>query len=105
MVFTAKQIAEFLKGEIIGNPEVNVSQISKIEEGFEGSLSFLANPKYTPFIYTTKASIVLVNKNFEPEFPVQATLIKVEDSYQAFASLLQLVEQYKTQKSGVDSLA
>lgn len=105
MIFSAQQIADFLKGEIVGNPDVKVSNISKIEEGKAGTLTFLSNPKYTPHIYTTQASIVLVNKDFIPEAYIQATLIKVENSYNALASLLMLVEQSKPQKKGVDSLS
>ncbi len=103
MKFTAEQLAEYLKGKICGNKDVSVSSISKIEEGKEGTLSFLANPKYTQYIYTTKASIVLVKKDFTPEKDIQATLIKVEDPYLAFASLLKLYEEYKSPKPGIDT--
>jgi UDP-3-O-[3-hydroxymyristoyl] glucosamine N-acyltransferase len=105
MEFSAQQIADFLKGEIIGNPEIKVNNISKIEEGKIGTLTFLSNPKYTQYIYTTEASIVLVNNDFQPESEIQATLIKVENSYNSLASLLTLVEQSKPQKKGIDSLA
>jgi len=105
MEFSAQQIADFLKGEIIGNPDVKVSDISKIEEGKPGTLTFLSNPKYTQYIYTTGASIVLVNKDFIIEDKIQATLIKVDNSYNALASLLNLIEQSKPQKKGIDSLA
>jgi UDP-3-O-[3-hydroxymyristoyl] glucosamine N-acyltransferase len=105
MEFTAKVIAEYLKGEIVGEPETRVSDIARIEEGHEGALSFLANPKYEHFIYTTGSSIVLVNRNFVPTAPVKATLIKVDDSYQAFASLLQLVERSKPKKKGIHPTA
>lgn len=105
MEFSAQQIADFLKGKVFGNPDVKVNNISKIEEGKPGTLTFLSNPKYTPYIYTTEASIVLVNNDFEPEAEVKATLIKVENSYNALASLLNLVEQSKPQKKGIDSLA
>ena len=67
MKFTAKQIAEILNGKILGNPESVVNSLAKIEEGEKGDLCFLANKKYTPFIYTTKASVVIVNKDFESE--------------------------------------
>jgi len=105
MKFKAQMIAMFLKGEIEGNPEVEVENISKIEEGKPGTLSFLANPKYEKFIYETQASIVLVNKNFKPEKPVSATLIRVENAYESFASLLELYQQAKPQKTGIHKLA
>ena len=78
MKFTAQQIAEILEGDIVGNTEVEVSKLSKIEEGQEGTLTFLANPKYTPYIYSTKASITIVNKTFKPEHDIETTLIKVD---------------------------
>lgn len=100
--FTALTVANFLKGEIVGNPNVEVWDIAKIEEAQAGSLAFLANPKYNKYIYETQASIVLVNKNFVPEGPVNATLVKVEDAYQAFASLLELYQQSKSVKQGIE---
>jgi len=105
MKFKAQMIAAFLKGEIEGNPEVEVENISKIEEGKPGTLSFLANPKYEKYIYETQASIVLVNKDFKPEKPVSATLIRVENAYESFASLLELYQQAKPQKTGIHKLA
>ena len=105
MEFTAKVIAEFLKGEIIGDPETIVTDVSKIEEGKPGTLTFLANPKYTNYIYTTHASVVIVNNNFVPAQDISATLIKVEDPYQAIASLLQLQESTKPEKTGINSQA
>jgi len=102
MKFSAKQIAAFLSGEIEGNPDVSVNNLSKIEEGEAGTLTFLANPKYTPYIYTTKASIVLVNKDFVPEQPIPATLIRVDNAYQCLAQLLQLVSDAKNTKKGID---
>ncbi len=102
MEFNAQAIAAYLKGEIEGNPSVTVSDISRIEEGRKGTLAFLANPKYTPYIYTTEASIVLVNKNLNLEKKVNATLIRVEDAYQAFASLLDLYTQSLPKKEGID---
>lgn len=102
MEFTAKSISEFLKGEIVGNPDVKVSEISKIEEGKKGSLSFLSNPKYTKFLYNTESSIVLVNRNLKIEEEVKATLILVDDAYEAFASLLSLYAQSLPKKSGID---
>jgi UDP-3-O-[3-hydroxymyristoyl] glucosamine N-acyltransferase len=103
MEFKATDIAAFLNGEIVGDSDVIVSDISKIEEGKPGTLAFLSNPKYEQHIYDTEASIVLVNKNFEPRKTVPATLIKVEDAYQAFASLLDLYLQTKKEnKKGIE---
>lgn len=93
MNFTAQQIAEYLNGKVEGNPEVTVNSISRIEEGVSGTLSFLANPQYTKYIYETGASIVLVNNNFEAEKDISSTLIRVPDAYQALASLLKLYEE------------
>ena len=86
MEFSAKQIAAFIQGEIIGDENATVHTFAKIEEGIPGAISFLSNPKYTPYIYETKASIVLVNKDFTPEQEVKATLIKVDNAY-AFNTL------------------
>jgi len=98
MEFTAQQIADFLGGKVQGDPSVKVSDFSKIEEGKPGTLSFLSNPKYSQFIYDSEASIVLVNKDFQPERDVRATLILVDDAYQSLATLLSLVEQTKPKK-------
>jgi UDP-3-O-[3-hydroxymyristoyl] glucosamine N-acyltransferase len=105
MEFTARIIADYLKGDIDGNPEVIVNTVAKIEEGFKGALSFLANPKYEPFIYSTKSSVVLVNKEFVPSATIEATLIRVNDAYEAFASLLTLVEMSKPKKKGIHQTA
>ena len=106
MEFSAQQIAALLKGTVVGNPEIKVGNFSKIEEGKAGTLTFLANPKYEHYIYNTKASIVLVNKDFVPTAPIQATLIQVENAYAALAMLLNLMEQHQTkQLSGIDSTA
>lgn len=105
MEFTAKQIATFLNGEIEGDPDIKVSNISKIEEGKKGTLSFLANPKYEKYIYETASSIVLVNKTFKPDKPVQATLIRVENAYHSIARLLELYEQSQPKKEGISSLS
>lgn len=102
MKFTAEQIAGILDGEIIGNPHAEVYKLSKIEEGSEGSLTFLANPKYANYIYTTAATIAIVNKSFEPEQEIKATLIKVEDAYQSFSKLLEFYNQIKLMKSGIE---
>ncbi len=103
MKFTAEEISGFLNGEIIGDPCVTVTSISKIEDGKKGSLTFLYNPKYETFLYTTEASIVLVNKDFIPRQQIETTLIKVADSYQAFASLLELYTKTRLKsKSGIE---
>ena len=102
MKFTAEQIAGILEGEVIGNPNVEVSRLSKIEEGTEGSLTFLSNPKYVNFIYTTKASVTIVNDTFVPESPITTTLIKVADAYKAFSKLLEYYNQVKLNKSGIE---
>ncbi|RHJ93630.1 UDP-3-O-(3-hydroxymyristoyl)glucosamine N-acyltransferase [Parabacteroides bouchesdurhonensis] len=105
MEFSAQQIAGFLGGTIEGNPEVKVSNFSKIEEGKPGTLTFLANPKYEHHIYNTEASIVLVNNDFSPAEPIKATLVKVPNAYAALAMLLNMVEQSKKPKAGIDSSA
>jgi len=105
MEFTAATIAGFLKGEIEGNPEIKVNTVTKIEEGHAGALSFLANPKYEHYIYTTKSSVVLVNKSFVPSAKIDATLIRVENAYEAFASLLRLVDQARPRKTGIHPTA
>lgn len=105
MEFSAKAIADFLKGDVVGNPDVKVHNVSKIEEGTEGTISFLANPKYTKYIYTTNASIVLINRDFSLEKEVSCTLIKVDNAYEAFASLLQLAYQAKPVRKGIHQTA
>lgn len=101
MKFSAKQIAELLEGVVDGNPDVEVNKLSKIEEGEPNSLSFLANPLYTHYIYTTNASAVIVNKTFVPEHPVKSTLIKVDSAELAFAKLLEIYNQIKHNKVGI----
>ena len=105
MEFSAKQIATFIHGEIVGDENATVHTFAKIEEGIPGAISFLSNPKYTPYIYETKASIVLVNKDFVPEHEIKATLIKVDNAYDSLARLLTLYEQSKPRKTGIDPLA
>ncbi|MCK5691626.1 MAG: UDP-3-O-(3-hydroxymyristoyl)glucosamine N-acyltransferase [Bacteroidales bacterium] len=105
MNFTAALIAEFLKGSVEGNPEATVSDISKIEEGKPGTLSFLANPKYEKFIYDTQSSIVIVNADFQPQKKISATLVRVKNAYESFAALLRLYDQSKPKKSGVSKMA
>jgi UDP-3-O-[3-hydroxymyristoyl] glucosamine N-acyltransferase len=103
MKFTAEQIAGILEGQVVGNPDAEVSTLSKIEEGTNGSLTFLSNPKYANFIYTTEASVTIVNKNFVPEAPISTTLIKVEDAYGAFAKVLTFYAQAKNDsKKGIE---
>jgi UDP-3-O-[3-hydroxymyristoyl] glucosamine N-acyltransferase len=103
MEFTAMQIAGLLQGEIDGDPGAKVSGLSKIEEGTPGTLSFLANPKYIQYIYSTRASIVIVSKEFVPEQPVSATLIKVDDAYGSFAKLLEMYNQVRRDKKGIET--
>jgi UDP-3-O-[3-hydroxymyristoyl] glucosamine N-acyltransferase len=102
MKFTAEQIAGILEGEVVGNPKAEVSKLSKIEEGVEGSLTFLSNPKYQSFIYETKASITIVNNSFVSENEISTTLIKVEDAYIAFSKILELYNQVKLNKVGIE---
>lgn len=105
MEFTAVQIASFLSGTVEGDPEVKVYNVAKIEEGAPGMLSFLANPKYAQYLYTTQSSIVLINNDFELQDKVGATLIRVPDAYAAFAQLLGLYQQFMQSKVGVSSLS
>ncbi|MDR3253200.1 MAG: UDP-3-O-(3-hydroxymyristoyl)glucosamine N-acyltransferase [Tannerella sp.] len=105
MEFTAQQIADFLKGSIVGDPLAQVSDFSRIENGRPGTLTFLANPKYEHFIYETNASIVLVNNDFAPTGEVKATLIKVPNAYSSLAALMSLAEQAKQRRTGIDSTA
>ncbi|RTY75272.1 UDP-3-O-(3-hydroxymyristoyl)glucosamine N-acyltransferase [Flavobacterium sp. LS1R10] len=102
MKFTAEQIAGILEGEVVGNPMAEVSRLSKIEEGIEGSLTFLSNPKYQNYIYSTKASVTIVNDTFIAEAPITTTLIKVIDAYSAFSKLLEFYNQVKLNKSGIE---
>lgn len=102
MKFTASQIAGILNGEVIGNPDAIVCRLSKIEEGTEGSITFLSNPKYQNFIYSTQATVTIVNSTFEPENQLTTTLIKVEDAYTSFSKLLEYYNQVKLMKSGIE---
>lgn len=102
MKFTVKQIAEMLNGVVDGDPNIILNQLAKIEEGNDKSLSFLSNPKYTEFIYSTKSAAVIVNKDFSPEKELSTTLIKVDDAYASFASLLRIIEDLKRQKTGIE---
>ena len=105
MKYTAAQIAGMLNGTIEGDPEATITKLSKIEEGAPGSLSFLSNPLYTQYIYTSKASIVIVNKTFSAENIVAATLIRVEDADIAFAKLLEVYNQIKNDKRGISKFS
>ena len=105
MEFSAKQIAEFIQGTIVGDENATVHTFAKIEEGIPGAISFLSNPKYTPYIYETQSSIVLVNNDFVPAKEVKATLIKVNNAYESLAKLLNLYEMSKPKKTGIDPLA
>ena len=101
MKFTAQQIAEILNGKIVGNAEVEVNSLAKIEEGKKGDLCFLANEKYKPHIYTTKASIVIVNTSFISDTEITSTLIKVEDAYSSFSQLLELYNKMQFNDVGI----
>lgn len=105
MEFSAKQIAEYIQGTIVGDESATVHTFAKIEEGLPGAISFLANPKYTHYIYETKSSIVLVNRDFEPEHEISATLIKVDNAYESLAKLMALYEQSQPKQTGTDPLA
>ena len=105
MIFTAKQIASFVNGEVVGNENAEIYTFAKIEEGVAGALSFLANPKYTDYIYTTHSSVVLVNRDFVPEHEIAATLIKVDNAYESLAKLMTMYEASKPKKQGISSLA
>lgn len=102
MTFTAAQIALLINGTIEGNPSASVNSFGKIEEAGEGQLSFLANPKYEDYIYTTKASVIIINEGFQLKQPVKAALIRVADAYTAFATLLSKYQEIMQQQlSGV----
>lgn len=105
MVFTAQQIAGFTGGTVDGDPNAVVSSFAKIEEGTEGSLSFLANPQYESYIYETKSTIVLVNADFNPSKEIKATLVRVDNAYEAVAKLLQLYQSMQEKRVGISSLA
>lgn len=107
MKFSAKDIAALAGGKVEGNPDASVSQLAKIEEGKPGALSFLSNPAYAPFIYTTQATVVIVNDDFvaEQSLPKDLTLVRVADARQAFAKLLDAYNQFRMNKTGVDASA
>src|ERR1017187_4885020 len=101
MEFSAKQIADLLNGQIEGDANVKITKLAKIEEGVEGAISFLANPKYTQYLYSTKASLVIVNNTLELTAPVSATLIRVESVETSFAKLVEMYNQVKLNKTGI----
>jgi UDP-3-O-[3-hydroxymyristoyl] glucosamine N-acyltransferase len=105
MEFTAQQIADILDGKVEGNPEVAVSSLAKIEEGLPGPMTFLANPIYIPHIYTTKASIIVINEDFIPAQPIAGTLIRVKNAYTSFAKLLEMFQNLQTEKKGISPYA
>ena len=105
MEFNAQQIASYLGGTVEGNPEVAVKTFAKIEEGQEGAISFLANPKYAHYLYETLSSVVLVNQDFVLEHPVKATLVRVPNAYEAIARLLSLYESMTQKRIGIHPLA
>lgn len=105
MEFSAKQIADYLNGDVVGDENALVSTFSKIEEGVRGSISFLANPKYNQYIYDTAASIVLVNRDFTPEKEIRTTLIMVDNAYESLSKLLALYQSTKKQKQGISKLS
>ncbi len=105
MEFTAKQIADFIGGKVEGDGNVSVNTFAKIEEGKKGAISFLSNPKYTHYIYSTQSSIVLVNEDMVFDQPVNTTLIRVANAYECVAKLLQMYEAAKPKKKGIDPKA
>lgn len=105
MEFSAQMIAGLIEGTIVGDPEAKVNNFAKIEEGRSGCISFLANPKYEEYLYTTESTIVLVDATFQPKHEVKATLIKVANAYEAVSKLLQIYDSMKPKRKGIDSLA
>ena len=105
MEITAKQIADLLQGKLEGNENATINSFAKIEEGKEGAISFLSNPKYTHYLYETKSSVVLVNEDLELRHEVKPTLIRVKNAYESIAQLLQLYDSMKSAKKGVHPLA
>lgn len=105
MEFTAQQIADFLGGSVEGDGNARVKTFAKIEEGQHGAISFLANPKYAHYLYSTQSSIVLVNRDFVAEQPVATTLVRVENAYEAVARLLNLYESMTQRRTGIHPLA
>jgi UDP-3-O-[3-hydroxymyristoyl] glucosamine N-acyltransferase len=104
MNFTAGHIADQINGTVVGDRDIDIFNISKIEEGSKGSLTFLANPKYTEFIYTTKASAAIVSSDFEPTEKIELTLIKVKDPYSSFTTILELFDKDLSKRKGISQL-
>lgn len=102
MQFTAHELALVLKGTIEGDPFVPVNQLAKIEEAKTGSLTFLANPKYEHYLYTTEASVVIVNIDQAVNHPIKSTLIRVENAYSAITVLLEMYNTLKLNKTGIE---
>lgn len=100
MQFTAEQIATLLNGKVEGNPDATVSQLAKIEEGADGTLSFLSNPKYETYLYDTKSSIVIINEDLVLQREVSTTLIRVKDAYSSFSEILKLYHSMRTDRTG-----
>ena len=105
MNFTAKEISDIINGEIIGNSDVEVNSVSKIEDGKSGDLCFLSNPKYASYIYSSSASIIIVDKSFIAEKEISSTLIKVDNAYSSFSQLLDFYNKIKFNKTGVSKKA
>ncbi|MCR5077044.1 MAG: UDP-3-O-(3-hydroxymyristoyl)glucosamine N-acyltransferase [Prevotella sp.] len=105
MEFSAKQISQFIQGHVEGDENVTINTFAKIEEGKKGAISFLANPKYTHYLYETKSSIILIDEDIQLEKTVKPTLIRVKNARDCVAKLLQLYESMKPKKQGIDSLA
>lgn len=105
MQISVKELSKLLQGEVVGDENALLNTVAKIEEGHPGALSFLANPKYEPHIYTTQSTAVLVNRTFNPESPIATTLIKVDDAYQAFTFLLEQFANVGKGAAGVDKSA
>ncbi len=105
MEFSAKQISQFIQGRVEGDENVTINTFAKIEEGRKGAISFLANPQYTHYLYETESSIVLVDEDIQLEKDVKPTLIRVKNARDCVARLLQLYENMKPKKQGIDPLA
>ncbi len=103
MKVTTQKIADLLKGELVGSGDIPITELAKIEEAREGAITFLANPRYTPFVYTTKASAIVVSKDFVPEKPIKPVLIKVDDPYSAFTDLLEWYNDTSAQRTGIEA--
>src|SRR4051812_44709185 len=105
MQITVAELGKLLDGEIVGNPDTIISKVAKIEEGEPEALSFLSNQKYEPYLYVTKSSAVLVNRDFVPASPVETVMIKVNDAYSAFTFLLEKFGSAAMNRTGIDSRA